>query len=288
MRGAGGQQPWLHSLEVHLGVDSVLDCYYFVRFSSISCCAWQMAKDKPTTQRVQRALYPFSSWLSGGFMCLWNVNPQGWNPSWLLLRATRASYDGEQRNAAFLPLKYKGSIQRTHGHSTKSHSWVRSGKETGPSAKAIFRFMFCFLSKSETQGRATGKRGQTPLKVKHFFNSGSDSAGLQCSLGIHPFHKHPLGGSDAGCWRAASILRDFGCCLPKFNSRHHENYQETWGQVKEQEDKYIYLFQSLAWSDFAWPTSMPHDRYLQTINMCLAPWAIFLNRTLRNCHDLCS
>lgn len=101
--------------------------------------------------------YPASSWLSGSSMCLWDVNPWGWNSSWFPLRAARTSSGDEQPGAVIL-LEHKGSIHRALSHSTKRHSWIPSAKEMGLSAKTTLDLCSAPCCKGRPKGRAATGR----------------------------------------------------------------------------------------------------------------------------------
>lgn len=119
---------------------------------------WPKTKSQPHREPSAHFTLPHLDFQEA-LCALWNVNTPGWNPSWFILRATRASSDGEQGGTTFLLLKYKGSIQPTHRRSTKSYSCVRSTKGTGPSAKTIWDL--CSVSCGKVKPRGRPLVGQT-------------------------------------------------------------------------------------------------------------------------------
>lgn len=140
----------------------------FLQFSSLSYCAWQKpnTRNQPPKEPSAHFTLPLLDF-QVALCALWNVNRPEWNPSWIILRATRASSDGEQGGTKFL-LKYKGSIQQTHRCSTKSYSCIRSTEGTGPSAKTIWDL--CSVSCGKWNPRKTTVGKQAPPKVQCFFS----------------------------------------------------------------------------------------------------------------------
>lgn len=233
-------------------------------FSSAASAAvpdkWPKTRKPPHKKRSAHFALPHLD--SQVALCaLRNVNPPGWNPSWFVLRATRAGSDGEQWGTKFLLLKYKASIQQSHRRSTKSYSCIRSTKGTCPSAKTIWD-LCCFLWKSETQGKTSSRTEQSPLREQRFLNLSSDSVGLWRGLGIHTLTRAPW-----GFWRRSlqghPLSEKHPWFLQRFSSRNHWSHQEHQAMTMwQKENKYTYIFLGLAQSDFAWPTKMPADRCL--------------------------
>lgn len=196
--------------------------------------------------------YPASSWLSGSFMCLWDVNPRGWNPSWFPLRAARASNGDEQPGTAIL-LEHKGSIHRALRHSTKHHSWISSAKEMGLSAKTTLESCSAPCCKGKPKGReATGRRERVPVLEL-------DWAGVQWSLG------------QAACGWDADLPPPFGEMLPRFSSRPFKavRRQET---VPKSTRRLIFVF-SMVWTTDCL-SHVSARRQVFTKSMCSTSWAV--------------
>lgn len=185
---------------------------------------WLKTRNKP--HKEPSTLSSLSHLDFQGVLCaLWNVNPPGWNPSWFILRATRASRDGEQWSTKFLLLKIQGVYSTNSLLHHKKLFLYQINKGNRAKYKDNLTFIFCFLWKSETQGKTTGRTEQVPWRCSVILDLSSDPAYLWWGLRIHTLTSTP-GGSDADYWRVAHILRNTQWCLPRFNSRYHQSSQE--------------------------------------------------------------